>query len=208
MNLIIEISKKNYDRAGFVYKAINNKGIRNEIIDNIKNKQIMVYYHCFEVINDASKIYTEVFYEYWEIFEDLLNHSNSYHRDIGLTIISNISSVDKDNKMKNCIHQYLNHMYDTKYMTALCCIRCLSNITLNNQEYCGMIENEVLKMVKPDYYTEKQMALLMCDVIDLLSTLYPNSKKKHEIISLIRMNENSLSPKTKSKAKAVLKMLG
>jgi len=61
----------------------------------------MVYYHSYYIIARASEISPELFYEYWDDFATLLNHENSYHRDFGLSLIANLTKIDKINKFSN-----------------------------------------------------------------------------------------------------------
>ncbi len=72
----------------------------------------MVYYHCYYVISKASEEKPELFYDYWNEFVLLLDHQNSYHRDIGLTIIANLTKIDTDDKFSVIYEKYIEHFND------------------------------------------------------------------------------------------------
>ena len=109
--------------------------LRDFIIDQmISNKNIMVYYHCYDIVSEASCSRPELFYKYWDTCRNLLHHENSYHRDIGLTMIANLSKSDENNLIIEVIDEYLEHAHDDKFMTSRCCIKNSSKILLNKPE--------------------------------------------------------------------------
>lgn len=86
-DLLKKIADKNVNIAEFANRVVNDEPLRAEIVKQLlTHKDIMIYYHCYYIVDQASAARPQLFYEYWNDFTALLHHQNSYHRDIGLTI--------------------------------------------------------------------------------------------------------------------------
>lgn len=204
--LLEEIKDKNIDVEYFSNKVINDSRFREDIISELlTNKDIMVYYHCYYIVSKASEIKPELFYDYWDEFVELINHKNSYHRDIGLTIIANLVTVDEKHYFDNILKDYLNHMNDEKFMTAQCCVKNLTKIVKSREDSRGKIIETLLAVDKKTPYSKKQKELLKCDILEVFDEVYEESEYKQSIAPFIKDCSNSISPKTKRKAKELIK---
>lgn len=118
----------------FVEVVIGDENARAEVIKQLlNNKNIMVYYHCYYIISKASDEKPELFYKYWNDFASLLDHKNSYHRDIGLTIIANLTKVDEKSLFSNIFQSYIQHFNDEKFMTAQCFVKNMKKVLKNKK---------------------------------------------------------------------------
>lgn len=205
-NLIKKIADKNVNIHDFVKAALNDENTRVEVINQLlNNKNIMVYYHCYNIISKASEEKPELFYKYWNDFAYLLDHKNSYHRDIGLTIIANLTKVDEDNLFSSIFDKYTEHFNDDKFMTAQCFVQNMKKILKNKDEYAGEIIEVLLDIDKRCNYSEKLKELLKSDIIEVLDEAYEGTMDKNEIVVFVRLQSSSISPKTRRKAKEFLK---
>jgi len=206
-NLLEEIADKNVDIDKFVKAVLEDESIRKEVIKQLlTNNNIMVYYHCYYIISKASEVKPELFYKYWDDFVNLLNHKNSYHRDIGLTILGNLTKVDKENLFSSIFDKYMEHLNDEKFMTAQCCVQNLKKIIKNKGEYTKKIIELLLNVDTRCNYPEKQKALFKADIIEVLEEAY-DSVNKDIIVEFVKAQLNSISPKTRKKARVFLKSI-
>lgn len=204
--LIEEIKNKNLDINGFVSKIFEDKSMREEIVHQLlTNPHIMVYYHCYYIVSNASEIKPEFFYAYWHDFAKLLHHKNSYHRDIGLTIIANLIKVDTQNLFDDIFDYYFSHIKDKKFMTAQCCIKNTEKIIKSREDLTIPIVNVLVQANKTPYYPPKQIALINYDILAVLDAAHEIFHPKEDIYSFIRTSKNSLSPKTRKKALELMK---
>lgn len=200
--LIQAISKNDIDVDKFVQLAINDSRIRDEIINQmVINPDIMVYYHCYYVVSKASEDKPEQFLQYWHEMASLLDHKNSYHRDIAMTIIANLTRVDHDNKFAMIFESYFAHINDIKFMTGKCCIQNSLKILKNKPEYKDQIITQLLDMDNQCTYPGKQRELLKFDILEILDEVYPGDSYKNSMDEFIRTCVNSISPKTRRKAR-------
>lgn len=208
-DLLTRIADKNVNIDKYVEDVFNQDGLKKEIIKQlISNDNIMVYYHCYYIISNASEKRPELFYEYWDDFALLLNHKNSYHRDIGLTIIANLTKVDENDLFSKIFQDYMKHINDDKFMTARCFVQNTRKILKNKN---GIIEHVVGFLLDVDnkcIYPEKQKELLKCDIIEVLDEVYQRIDDKKSIYQFIKIALRSISPKTKNKAKEFMKKYG
>ncbi len=204
-DIIDSIADTNYDNTEWVELVLNDERLLAIVVDNLEHKHIMVYYHCYEIADNASKLNPLIFYKYWDRFVNMLYHKNSYHRNIGLTMISHLVTIDTENKFNNIINVYFQLLYDKKYLTSLYCIRCMKYIVTSTNLYSEKIELAILDFKCPVYFNKKQYALMLYDIIDLLYTLFPSSKNKNKIFEIISKQKDSISPKTRKYASTLLK---
>lgn len=198
--LIEQIKKKDIDIEYFAKTILDDEDCRNEVIHYLlTNRDIMVYYHSYYIVSFASEIKPQLFYVYWDDFISLLSHKNSYHRDIGMTLIANLVSVDSDNKFDNIFNEYITHINDEKFMTAQCCIKNLKKIIQYRQDLIGKVVGILLEIDDITSYPEKQKELFKYGILDIFDMIYDKVKVeyKSKINFFIEDCLKSISPKTK-----------
>lgn len=206
--LIEKIRDKNLDVEYFANEVIAEESVRNEIVSQLlTNKDIMVYYHSYYIVSRASELNPELFLRYWDDFAQLLNHSNSYHRNIGLTIIANLVCVDENHLFDNILENYLGYIDDEKFMTAQCCLKNIGKIVKSRKDLREKIIQTLLKVDEICSYTEKQKALLKYDILSVMDLIYKESNvRTRELMNaFIESCEKSISNKTKKKAIELIK---
>jgi hypothetical protein len=205
-NLILKISDENVNIGEFAEKVIIDSEIRDTVVYlMLNNPEIMVYYNSYYIISRASELKPELFYNYWDDFLQLLNHQNSYHRDFALILLANLTRVDTENKFSLIFDDYFSHINDEKFMTSRQCIQNTAKILTNKDELTEDITNILLDIDARCNFPEKQKALLKSDVIDLFEEFYEQINDKERINEFIKAELDSISPKTKRKAKNFVK---
>ena len=200
------ISVKDVDVDTFVHLAVSDDSARDAIVKHmVTHPHIMVYYHCFYVVDKASRQRPDLFYPYWPEVAALLQHSNSYHRDFALTIIANLTQVDQDDLFAGVYTDYFAHINDDKFMTGQCCVQNSVKIIRHRPDFRDRILALLLDMERLCTYTEKQKAVLRADVLDVLDEVYAEVRDRTEVHAFINDSITSLSPKTRRKAKELVK---
>lgn len=201
-DLISQISDKDVDIGRFSEIVINNRPIRDKIINQmLNNKNIMVYYHSYQILAKASELEPGLFYKYWSDFASLLNHENSYRRDFGLTLIANLTKVDEENRFLSISEDYFKCINDAKFMTARHCIQNTSKVLTNKSELNENIINILLNVDKLCNFSKKQKALLKSDVIEIFGKFYWQINDKKNVNKFVKVELDSISPKTRKIAK-------
>lgn len=208
-HLITEISRLDFDLDKFVDLALHDTSIRNEIVQQlIHNPYIMVYYHCYYVLCKAIPASPDLFKDYWNDFALLLEYKNSYHRDFGLTFIAHLTAVDTGNLFRDLFPVYFKHLNDPKFLTAHCCIQNSKFIISHKADLLEPIVEMLLDIDHHCDYPAKQKALLKYDVLEILDQVYEKTKDKDKIVQFMRAEIDSISPKTRKKAREMVKKYG
>jgi len=207
--MIEKIAEKEFDLNEFVQLAINDENARNEIVHQmLSNSAIMVYYHCYYVVNRASQKLPDMFYPYWGEIAKLLHHENSYHRDFAVEIIGNLTKVDQENRFAVIEDAYYGIINDEKFMTGNCCVKNLLKIYRHKVEQRARVIETLLDIDNRCDYTEKQKGVLKADVLEIFDEVYEEAPRRDEINEFIKAEVNCISPKTKKKAKELIKKYG
>jgi len=200
--IIKSISRPDFDLDDYCHLAQEDGALRDEIIRQmVHNPNIKVYYHCFCIVEKCCQEKPDLFYRYWQQFETLLEHANSYHRDFGLILIALLTRADKENRMENILPQYLQHACDPKFMTARCCLRNSRVIIQAMPKLQEEIIVSLLKAENNNPYTDSQKALLKFDLLEIILQVYNESFLEDHLREYVILAMNSESPKTRKKAK-------
>ncbi|WP_099203409.1 hypothetical protein [Miniphocaeibacter massiliensis] len=202
-NLIKEIKKENFDIDFYVKEIQENFDIRNEVISNLLyNKDTMVYYHCYYILDKATKENPVLFYKYWNDFYSLLSYKNYYYRDIGLTLLANLSKIDKENLFDRIKNEYFSHLNEANFEMANNCVKNINIVCKNKSKYLQEVVEIYLNIEKIVDFPEKQRELIKFEIIKFFDMNYENIEKKEKVIEFIQKATSSISPKTRRRAKA------
>ncbi len=208
-NLLKEISDADADIEKYAALVLKNEEIRMELINEmITNKYIMVYYHCYYILDKASSRNPELFYKDWKKFEKLLDHENSYHRTIGLVMLSNLITADKEKLFDKIADKYFMFINDKKITTARDCVTSTGKILRQRPGYIDEAVKLYLNMEQICEFKENQKALLLYDMFVIFEEFYERTLYKKEINEKILENLQNKSPKTAKKARELKKKFG
>jgi hypothetical protein len=200
--LLTQISKQDFDKSCFSREAIENKLMRDQIVSQmLTHPHIMVYYHCFYAVEEACQKAPQLFYEYWGKFAGLLKHSNSYHRDFGLILISLLAGVDVEHYLDDLLPAYLERANDKKFMTTRCCVQNCVRIVQARPDLANRILARLLDDETASSYTESQASLLKADILDLMDQMFSHQQPDGKSAAWIVSAANCRSPKTRNKAR-------
>jgi hypothetical protein len=161
----------------------------------------MVYYHCYYIVEKASRKQPELFYPYWGAIAALLHHKNSYHRDFAVEVIGNLAEVDKENRFAKIEDVYFAIVNDENFMTENCCVKNLLKIYRYKAELRQRVIETLLDIDNRCDYTEKQKGVLKADVLEIFDAVYEDVPEREEINEFIKAEVHCISPKTRKKAK-------
>lgn len=210
-NDVIEVIKRdNFPQGELVGKIERDSADREAIINlMVTHTDIMVYYHCYEIILQASREKPELFYPSWDVFANLLDHPNSYHRDFGLNLIGNLVGIDERNYFSEIADRYYSHINDAKFMTACYCLRNFYQIYQNKIEQRETILDLLLEIDQRCSFTPTQTALMKYGVLEIFEKIYTSLTPDDQtrLANFIRAQTDCLSPKTRRKARALQDVL-
>ena len=206
--LVLELKKNDFKYDPYVYLAIEDKYIRDQLIENITGEyHINIYYNSYYLVNAASKKEPSLFYEYWDALVPLLTHKNSYHRSIGHWILTNLVKVDIDHKFDAIKDTYFSMIKDVKFQTGLMALRDIISISQWREDLKIEIIDLFLNKEVLIEYKDNQVSKMEYEIITYLSNIDCDAKTKLRIKQYVIGCLDSKTNTTRILAKKVLKQL-
>lgn len=203
------VSKEPLDLDYFSGLVMRDKQARDDMVDlTLHHPHIMVYYHGYYILDRASGENPELFYGYWRDIAKLLRHTNTYHRQIGIVLLSNICKADTEHYFSESADDYFRCLYDPKILIGIFCVRYLKQIVRHKPEYRDRVAVELLAHHRKTPYTVKQEALLDFEILEVLEEQYGLLQDKDSAGAFIAEKTQSPSPKARKKALQLVKALG
>lgn len=197
-----EISVMHVDVQKYSRLVIEDAQLREQVVGLIlTHPHIMVYYNCFYILDVASAKHPELFMAHWDDFTALLDHKNSYHRDIGLTLIANLTRVDEQNRFDVLFDRYFSHLRDQKFMTSVHCIKNSQKIMRHKPQLIPRIVPLLISTDLNVNYPVKQKELMKGFVLEVLEDNFAAFEHEKGVTDFIGQCAKSLSPKTRTLAR-------
>lgn len=176
-------------------KILTEDSLKQIVINQlISNDHILVYYHSFLIMDKAIRKAPSLFYTYWDEFESLLEHKNSYHRNYAMQLIAGLTKIDNQKKFDKIIDKYYSQLNDEKFLTRRYCIINSLEIIRNRLELSDIIICKIVSFLKTSDCTEKQQNLIISDLIQIVSEiplLLTNIKELSQFLLMISSQSNS-----------------
>lgn len=201
-----EISVMHVDVGKYSQLVIKDAQCREQVVTLIlTHPHIMVYYNCYYVLDEATSIHPELFISHWDDFAALLEHKNSYHRDIGMTLIANLTRFDEQNRFETLFDRYFAHLQDQKFMTAVHCIQNSQKIMRYKPDLIPHILPLLISTDRNGNYPVKQQELMKGFVLEVLEDNFAVYANEKGVINFIVQCAKSLSPKTRTLARNMIR---
>jgi hypothetical protein len=204
--MISELLKKDIKPETYAKKILDNPDLINQYLDGLLSKNETYRYNCFKVVNFVSEEEPNILYSHWDFFTDHLKSENNYHKMSAVTIIANLTAVDKENKFKKIFNDYFKNLKTEKTIVPIYVVKSSGKIVKFKPELEERITDILLDI--ENIHPGKQIELLKSAVIESFSEFYEISQNKKKIISFIKKQLNSDSPKTRKTAKDFINKWG
>jgi hypothetical protein len=158
--------------------------------------------NCFHVLRLITETNPDFLYPHWDFFINYMKSKNHYHKTAAVILISNLTSVDHQNKFENSFNEFFDNLKTDKTMLPMQLIKHTGRIVTHKPSLEGKITDIFLNIEK--IHPGKQIELVKSAVIESFSEFYTTSKDKQRIITFVQKQLDSKSPKTKKVAKKFL----
>jgi len=204
--MINGLQSKEFDIDSYVEKLINDSELIPQYLDGLLSKNETYRYNCFKVLNVVSEKKPELLYPHWNFFVNHLNSVNNYHQMSAVTLIANITAVDKEQRFEEIFNSFYENLKNEKTIVPIYIIKSSGKIINYKPHLEGKITDLLINIKK--IHPGKQIELVKSAVIESFSEIFNKSSKKNEIMSFVKNQLNSTSPKTKKAAKEFLSKWG
>ena len=199
-NYLNIVSQTNANIDNLWTETIENEEFRELVIKHLTtNDKINVYYHSYLILLNATKEFPKTLYPYWSKIEKLLFHENSYHRKYASDIISNLISIDIEDRFFSIFEAYYQHLNDEKISNKSNCILNSIKIVKHNPKLSEKIILKIIGSLQFNENTEKQQDYLLSTFNEFLNKIQINEIETAEVVVnfLNLVNTHTQSKKVK-----------
>ena len=198
-----ELQNKNIEPNVFAEKIIEKPSIVHDYIDGLLVKNETYRYNCFKILNIVSEKNPIILYPHWDFFVNHLKSENNYHKMSAVLILTNLASVDKEDRFNGIFDIFYDNLKSKKTIVPIYIVKSFGKIVKFKPNLEEKIVNLLLNIEK--IYPGKQIELVKSAVIESFSEFFYKTKNKEKIINFVEKQVNSESPKTRKIAKDFLK---
>jgi len=204
--MISELLKKDINPENYANKIFDNPDLIGQYIDGLLSKNETYRYNCFKVLNIISEKKPEILYKHWNFFTNHLKSKNDYHKMSAVTIIANLTAVDTKKRFEHIFDEFYGNLKSKKTIVPTYVVKSSGKI-VNFKPHLEIRITDILLNIE-EIHPGKQIELLKSAVIISFSEFYKNAQKKGKIISFIKKQLKSNSPKTRKTAKEFINKWG
>jgi len=164
---IKEILKNKINNLDEVAESITEDTQLELLFDGLTSKDNNYRYNCFLLLEKITLKKVSWIYNKWDFLADLLDSTNSFHRNIGLILLANLSYSDTENRIENIIDKYLSRFNDEKFITVRQCIQNVWKIAVNKPA----LKDKIVNYLKRFNYGGQHSNLIELDIQNALKKI-------------------------------------
>lgn len=154
-----------------VEPALKDAELRDLLVEGSFAKDETYRYNCVRVLFRAIAQNPDLFYQYWDRFEKMIDSPNGFHRSAAAQAIAYLSSVDTDCKLDMIFNHYLGLLNDSKVMVTHYFLEALGVIYQARPDFQHKIIATLFSIDKTDHPLQRK-DLLKADIINIFDQLF------------------------------------
>jgi DNA polymerase III epsilon subunit-like protein len=201
----MSISKKDAEIQAkkIVNHVLKDNNFLSEILKGVISKNDSVRYPNAIALEILSEKNPEIVYPHWNTLVDLLKSKNAYHKSIGISVISNLTKIDKKKKFEEIFEDFFKLINDKSVVVARK-LSIYSGKIAKAKPSLGSKITTILLSIDDTQHSVSRKDLIKGDIIVSLSEIFENIKDKAKIMEFVKNQLKSSSPSTVKKAKEFL----
>jgi hypothetical protein len=200
--MLPEMYEKDTDIVAAAEKALADRGLFQEIVDGLREKNETLRYNCSKVLSEVCREHAEILYPHWDYLVELLDSPNTYHKMSSVYFLACLAGVDIDNRSDGILDKYFSILKDKGSILAIYTAQYAGKIAAAKPHLRKIITDILLDV--DNIYPGKQPELVKGAVITAFDEYYGDAADKDKMLEFVTAQLDSASPKTKKLAKAFL----
>jgi hypothetical protein len=193
----LDLDKKEADIQAIAKKAIRDKGLCSQLMQNLLSKKDTIRFNSFEAIKHIAETNPDSLYPHWDFFVELLGDENNYRKFIAVHILARLVKADHEGRFEKILDQY----YDLLGASVIVAGH-ITELSAKIVKAKPKLEPRITaRLLDIDSTTQKHKDLIKAGAIDSFMEYYETAEDKEGIIEFVKGQLQSTSPKTKKKAK-------
>ena len=182
--------------------CLDHAPFRDELVDNLAEKNETLRYNSFLVLNAIAEDQPELLYSYWDTFVVYLKSEKVLQVLAGIELVSRLTAADTENRFEDIADDYFDLIHHPNVIPVRYLLLNCWRIGLSRTQYIPRIKNLIFSI---DGINQEHIGLLKGDGIIAFSKLWELIEDKEKIIEFVKEQLDSDSPKTIKEAKRFLK---
>ncbi|PKM50285.1 MAG: hypothetical protein CVV02_12400 [Firmicutes bacterium HGW-Firmicutes-7] len=142
------------------------------LIEELNSKNNIIRKNALDTLLEITEEKVDWIYSEWDHLVDKFNSYNSFQRNIGVLIMSNLAKSDHKNKFAEIIDMYLELMEDEKFITSRQTIQNSWKVAVALDSYRRKIVSYLIRMFSNNKHLNTHANLIRKDIVESLIHIY------------------------------------
>jgi len=206
-NSLAELGKAVSNPCGLARKAIRDSAWLEATMNGLEADTALIKYGCAKALRIISETRPVALYPHFDFFARLLNGDNRILRWEALFVLSQLASVDKENRFAAVFDKYFSPVPGPVMITAANAIRGGSRIARAKPALADRIAEEILKVEQARYQTRECRNVAVGHAIIALGEILDLVSHPEPLLDFVRRHSKNARPATRKKAGQLLKKI-
>lgn len=210
MNIIDKISRKGSEKEKIAREVMGSPELIPQLLQGLNNSKGSIRFGCEKILRRIGEKQPELIYPHFDAFVKMLDSENNILKWGAIITLSNMASIDSENKFNKIFKKYFAPITGKTMITASNIIKNSWKITSAKPEMVQKITREILKAEKTEYENKGQLSpecnnIVCGHAIDSFDKFYEEIKDKKPIIGFVKRQLNNTRKPVAKKAEKFLK---
>jgi hypothetical protein len=206
-----KLGEKTITKEQLLKKAKQNPDMIPEILSGISSSKPAIRYGCGKILMDLSEEQPEHLYPYMNSFITLLDSKYRILTWNALTIIANLTKVDRENKFDAIFEKYYRYLNNDYMVTVAIVVGNSGKIALAKPYLTNQIVGKLLTVenisITP-HLTEECKLVITEHALKSFDTCFPQIEQKNKVIEFVKRYIDSPRKTLRTAAEDFLKKHG
>jgi hypothetical protein len=200
----VDLNDKEADVESIARKAITDEGLPAELLQGLESKNETYRYNCYKVLRIICVDHGELLYPQWDYLVGHLDSNNTYHKLSALDLIADLTKVDIGHRFEQIVDDYFGLLDDRSMIAAVYAARNAGKIITAKPDMEARITQKLLTIDRT-HHEPGRKDLIKAGAIESFDLYFEQAADKEGILSFVRQQVDSESPKCRNQADAFLR---
>ncbi len=208
VDILGKLGRKEIKAEDVAKTAIKNPSLLPQIFNGVSSINTRIRYGCAKILRIISEEHPEKLYPRINFFTELLDSDKKILKWNALSIITNLTKVDVQNRFDDIFDKYYGHLNAEYMITVANVVGNSGKIAKAKPHLTQKITNELLKTGElkiKAHFTQECKNIIIGYAISAFDMYFDQIENKKEVISFVKRQLNNTRNTTRAKAEKFLK---
>ena len=204
-DILDELDKKNDKSESLATTVMRYPQKLGAVMGGVSSEKARVKFRSVKVLRIISEKDAKLLYPKMDFFVRLLDSDNNILRWNAMDIISNLVTVDSENRFDGIYKKFYGLLHEGNLITAAHVVDNSGKIANARPDLQGKITGELLRIGKVPLPTEECRNIIIGKTISSFDEYFDKIQDKDEVISFVRGQLKNRRNSTRARAEKFLK---